>query len=73
MKGKNIFTASEIGQLRRLILLRLKADRAAQKLIRGKMRRIGFYGQDDWGITNLKLSDFDALISSGQITVVSDG
>lgn len=66
MKGKSIFTASEINELRLLISKRTKAERSAQKSIRAKMRKIGFYGSD-FGITDLQLSDFERLVSSGLV------
>jgi GIY-YIG catalytic domain len=70
MKGKDIFTLSEISELRSLIKERIKADRSRQKGIRAKMRRIGFYGSDDFGITDLQPSDFERLITSGRVKIV---
>ena len=69
MKGKREFTESEIDRLRELIRKRVHATREQQKRIRDAMRRIGFYGQADWGICNCQLADLDGLIRSGQITV----
>ena len=57
MKGKNIFTKQEIEELNRLITLRTRADRTTQKHIRNKMREIGFYGRDDWGINDCQIAD----------------
>ncbi len=73
MKGKNTFTLSEISELRSLIKERIKADRSRQKGIRAKMRRIGFYGSDDFGITDMQPSAFERLISSGRIKVLGHG
>lgn len=70
MKGKNTFSALEISELRSLIKERITADRARQKGIRAKMRRIGFYGSDDFGITDLQPTDFESLISSGRIKII---
>jgi len=70
MKGKNIFTQTEIQELRDLIKQRISADRSRQKSIRAKMRRIEFYGQDDFGITDLQPSDFEMLINSGRIKII---
>ena len=67
MKGKREFTESEIDRLRELIRKRVHATREQQKRIRDAMRRIGFYGQADWGIRNCQLADLDGLIRSGQI------
>ncbi|OGU41353.1 MAG: hypothetical protein A3K31_17010 [Ignavibacteria bacterium RIFOXYA12_FULL_35_25] len=72
MKGKNTFTKSEIYDLRNLIKLRVKADRNQQKSIRNKMRNIGFYGKDDFDIIDLQPSDFENLITSGQIKIIGE-
>jgi len=69
MKGKNVFTQTEIQELRDLIKQRISSDRSRQKSIRAKMRRIEFYGQDDFGITDLQPSDFEMLINSGRIKI----
>jgi hypothetical protein len=70
MKGRSIFTESEIAKLERLIIIRNKASRSEQKGIRQKMRNIGFYSQDDWGIKDLQVSDLRSLIKSSRITVI---
>ena len=54
LKGKNTFTLSDIKKLEELIRLRNNTPASGQKSIRQKMRNIGFYGQDAWGITNLQ-------------------
>ena len=70
LKGKKVFTKQEADTLRTLITLRVKADRSEQKRIRdNKMREIGFYGRDDWGIVNCQLKDFERLISDGSISI----
>ena len=70
MKGKDTFTKTEISELRNLIKERIKADRSRQKGIRAKMRTIGFYGSDDFGIIDMQPSDFERLINSGRIKVI---
>ena len=70
MKGKNTFTQTEISELRNLIKERIKADRSRQKGIRSKMRNIGFYGSDDFGIIDMQPSDFERLINSGRIKII---
>lgn len=70
MKGKNTFTSEEIKELRKLIKKRVKADRSSQKGIRAKIRKIGFYGRDDFGIIDLQISDLDRLIKSKRIHIV---
>ncbi len=71
MKGKDTFTKTEISELRNLIKERIKADRSRQKGIRAKMRTIGLYGSDDFGIIDMQPSDFERLINSGRIHVIS--
>ena len=61
MKGKNIFTESEIEQLKVLIRQRVQADSSSQKNIRNKMRRIGFYGQNDYASGRLGAPPYAAI------------
>lgn len=70
MKGKNTFTLAEISELRNLIKLRSKTEPSKQKTIRAKMRKIGLYGFDDFGIVDLQPADFERLISSGRIKII---
>ena len=70
MKGKNIFTRREADEIRALIRERNNADASKQKGIRAKMRRLGLYGKDDWGIVDCKLDDFEQLIRSGLIKIL---
>jgi hypothetical protein len=72
MKGKNTFSISEISELRELINNRIKADRNQQKSIRYKMRNIGFYGKDDFDITDLQPEDFEVLITTGRIKIINE-
>lgn len=68
--GRRSFTRAEIEELRRLIREKQTADRDRQKVLRGKMRRLGFYITDfasDYG--GFVLSDLDDLISRGLITI----
>ena len=69
MKGTNVFTKSEINELRELIRQRVKADRSKQKGIRDKMRAIGFYGRDYFGIVDMTVEKFDKLIADERIIV----
>lgn len=70
MKGKSEFTKKEIEQLRGLIKQRIQVQPSKQKGIRQKMRDIGFYGQDDWGIIDIQLEDLDKLIVERKIKIV---
>ena len=73
MKGKNEFTQSEINEIVDLIRQRCSADREEQKQIRADMRRIGFYGRDDFGIFDMTEEKFYSLIKSGIITINNSG
>lgn len=70
MKGKRTFTSQEIETLKQLIRIRVNSSRNKQKQIRDKMRVIGFYGRDDFGIVDCKVSDLEKLIKQGIIKVV---
>ncbi|MBA0882347.1 GIY-YIG nuclease family protein [Flavobacterium undicola] len=72
LKGKNEFTADTIKKLEDLITLRIKTPPSGQKSIRQKMRNLGFYGKDDWGITNFQISDLHSLIKTGLIKIISE-
>ena len=68
-KGKNTFTTEEIALIKKYIQERVKAEPSAQKGIRAKMRKIGFYGSD-FGIHDCQVSDLEGLIRSGRIKVI---
>lgn len=70
LKGKDEFTADTIKKLEELIKLRIKTPSSGQKSIRQKMRNLGLYGQDDWGITDMQVSDLHSLIKSGRIKII---
>lgn len=73
LKGKTIFTQAEIKRLKELILHRTATkSKSEQKKLRDKMRRIGFYGRDDFGIIDCRVTDLDRLISEGKITVIGN-
>ena len=73
MKGKNEFTQSEINEIVALIRKRCSADREEQKQIRADMRRIGFYGRDDFGIFDMTEEKFYRLIESKKIIIKDSG
>jgi len=70
MKGKSTYSNVEILALKKLIKQRQFASRPEQKKIRNKMRKLGFWGKDDWGIYNCQLSDFESLLTSGKIKII---
>lgn len=70
MKGKKEFTATEAAAIRELLKELRNSPRNGQKTIRSKMRRMGFYMRDDWGLHDCRSSDFDALVKSGLIKIV---
>ena len=72
MKGKDRFTSAEIVELRELIAKRQNATTDRQSQLRSRMRRVKFYGRDDWGIINFKLEDLDKLIETGRIKIIDN-
>ena len=72
MKGKDRFTSAEIVELRELITERQNAPRNNQKQLRNRMRKIGFFGRDDWGIIDCNLDDLDKLIDTGRIKIIDN-
>lgn len=73
MKGKNEFTQIEINEIVALIRKRCSAPKSEQTNIRNKMRRIGFYGGDDFGVNDMTEEKFYSLIKSGIITINNSG
>jgi len=68
MKGKNSFSKREIELIELLIRQRCNADKSQQKVIRSKMRSLGFYGSD-YGIIDMTIDKFHGLIQSGKIRI----
>lgn len=69
MKGQKEFTQNEINEIVALIRKRCSADSKEQKRIRADMRRIGFYGRDDFGIFDMTEEKFYRLIESKKIII----
>lgn len=73
MKGKSIFTQKEIDELKQLITLRVNStSKSEKKKLRDAMRKIGFYGGDDWGIKDCQIADLERLINGGRINVIGN-
>ena len=68
MKGKSVFSKREVELIESLIRQRCNADKSQQKVIRSKMRSLGFYGSD-YGVFDMTIEKFRGLIASGQIKV----
>ncbi len=51
MKGKAVFTKQEAQEIMMLIKEKLRADTVKQKGIRAKIRRKGFWAEEDFGLT----------------------
>lgn len=68
---KPTFTTAEATTIRDLLRKKVRANSADQKLIRGKLRKIGLW-IDDTRLTNepFRASDFDALVANGTIRIV---
>lgn len=72
MQGKTTFTDSEAAEIRDLLTKKARSAGDAQKTIRAKIRRLGFYISD---FTNsgdgFLCQDFDALVAKGSISIPS--
>jgi hypothetical protein len=70
--GRTTFTATEIEQLSALVREKQTADRSRQKTLRARMRRLGFYISDFADYPGFTVSDLDALIQRGTITIADN-
>lgn len=69
LKGKRIFTKNEKNKLVTLIREKCNLPSREQKMIRDKMRSIGFYATD-FGITNVTVEKFEELVRRGEINII---
>ena len=72
MKGKNTFTISEIESIKKLIIEKINETPYNQKRIRDKIRKIKFYFSDFSNKKGYTVEDFEQLINSGEIKIISD-
>jgi hypothetical protein len=73
MTGRDRFSRSEADEIRRLLKLVRRAERSAQKVLRGKLRALGFYISDfAGGPAGFAVSDFDDLVRSGRIKITDE-
>jgi len=67
---RSTFTSADIAELRELVRRLRKAERSEQKLIRARLRRIGFHISDyDATGAGFTVSDFDELLHRGVLSV----
>jgi len=67
-KGKTEFTSQEISEIKNLILVKTSASSKEQKLVRHRIRNIGFYFSSFYnGKTKYDLDNFNKLIANGSI------
>lgn len=71
MKGKRVFTEEEANQIIRLIRQKNRAESSAQKSIREKIRKLGFYATD-FGIQNYDEHDFLRVVTIRSVLKPSD-
>ena len=63
MKGKAIFTREEAIVIEALIKQKCEAESSKQKGIRQKIRNLGFYAKDDFGISGgYTVADFKRVV-----------
>lgn len=70
MKGKRVFTESEINRLRSIIRKKVISSRNEQKKIRNEIRKIGFYFSDYSNKKGYTVDDLESLISDGSIQII---
>jgi hypothetical protein len=70
MKGSRVFTKTAAGRIRVLLAQTRAAERAQQKILRQKIRDIGFYISDFGGPADGFTPDsFDELVRAGTIRI----
>lgn len=72
MKGKDTFSQEDFDELIALIRERSNVPSRQQKKLRDRMRNMGFYGRDDWGITDCKVEDILQLVKTGHIRILDE-
>lgn len=72
MKGKNIFTKEECKAIVWLLKSKVGADKSGKKLIRSKLRKIGFHISDfkNNDGDEFDVDDFKLLVKNGKITII---
>lgn len=69
MTGRDAFTAGDVAVIRAMLGDLRRADAAAQKAIRVRLRRLGFR-ISDYATSGLTVAGFDELVRSGRVKVV---
>ena len=69
MKGKKSFTILEIDTIKKLINKKGRATKNHQKVIRNRIRKIGFYFSDFSSKKGYNKKDLESLIKNGQVKV----
>ena len=71
MKGKNNFTKVESKIIKNLLELKKESSKDKQKIIRDKIRKIGFYITDfDETYQGFTKEQFESLIKIGKIKII---
>ncbi len=71
MKGKNNFTKAEYKVIKDLLKLKIESSKDKQKIIRDKIRKIGFYISDfDQKYQGFTQKDFELLIKTDKIKII---
>jgi hypothetical protein len=69
---RSVFTSAEIAELKRLVREKQTAPADRQKVLRAKMRKLGFFITDYADYPGFVESDLDDLVSRGTIIVVDE-
>jgi CTP:phosphocholine cytidylyltransferase-like protein len=63
MKGKNTFTKKEANEIKKLIKEKLVSDEEQQKIIRNRIRALGFYMTDFSTKKKYNVQDFEEAVT----------
>jgi len=69
MRGRNKFSETDANKIKNLICEKVRATPNEQKVIRNKIRRLGFYYSDFSNQKGYTVEDFNALVDSGEVVI----
>ncbi len=70
MKSKQVFSVEQVEEIRKLLREKMNKSDSEQKLIRDKIRALGFYIRDYHKSSRpFTVEDFDQLIKDGKIKI----
>src|SRR4051794_5372038 len=71
-QGRQTFSAAEAEEIRRLLDGVPRGTRSQRRMAQARLRHMGFLSRGDH-VTSLTALDFERLVSSGAVSILSDG